>query len=233
MEPRGASGQREHLRPGHLSHPVPSSEDVLVLIRVQLFASALVVLQDSGQCQRSATYPIRSGPPPPPPAHPASYSTSSPNRPAQGSSQLRAEHGRGRGNVAGAGHAHAPAGRGKCGRTPSETPHDDLACTPVALSVSRPGLFHEWTGSLLICNPTRWKEEVRKPAFSAFTSRIHHQTWAEAHLERERGLTKHLLHKINASRLLPVQLMRKKKLQRHFISGSRSTTAETNKDMGR
>ena len=91
-----------------------------------------------------------------------------------------------------------------CGsvRNASEITHDDLARTPIALSVSWTGLFHNWTGSLLICNPTRWKEEVRKPALSAFTNRIHHQSRAQAHLEWERGLTKHLLHKINASRLL-------------------------------
>lgn len=46
----------------------------------------------------------------------------------------------------------------------------------------------------------------QEPAFSAFTNRIHHQSRTEAHLEREHGLTKHLLHKINASRLLPVQV---------------------------
>lgn len=45
----------------------------------------------------------------------------------------------------------------------------------------------------------------QEPAFGAFTNRIHHQSWTPALLERERGLTKHL-HKINASRLLLVQV---------------------------
>lgn len=81
-----------------------------------------------------------------------------------------------------------------------------LACTPIALSVGWIGSLPNWTGSLLICNLIRGKEERQKPAFGAFTGRIHHQSWAEAHLERERGLTKHLLNKINASRLLPVQV---------------------------
>lgn len=46
----------------------------------------------------------------------------------------------------------------------------------------------------------------QEPAFSAFTNHIHHQSRTEAHLEQEHGLTKHLPHKINASRLLPVQV---------------------------
>lgn len=46
----------------------------------------------------------------------------------------------------------------------------------------------------------------QEPAFSAFTNRIHHQSRTEVRLEREHSLTKHLLHKINASRLLPVQV---------------------------
>lgn len=46
----------------------------------------------------------------------------------------------------------------------------------------------------------------QEPAFGPFTNRIHHQSWIETHLEQERGLTKHRLHKINASRLLLVQV---------------------------
>lgn len=45
----------------------------------------------------------------------------------------------------------------------------------------------------------------QEPAFGAFTNRIHHQHWTQAHLEWEHGLTKHP-HKINASRLLLVQV---------------------------
>lgn len=65
------------------------------------------------------------------------------------------------------------------------------------------GLFHNCAGSLLICNPIQGKEEVRN---QPSVLHIHHQSWTEAHLEREHDLTKHLLHKINASRLLPVQV---------------------------
>lgn len=46
----------------------------------------------------------------------------------------------------------------------------------------------------------------QEPAFGAFTNHIHHQSWTEAHLEPERGLTKHRLRKINASRLLLIQV---------------------------
>lgn len=46
----------------------------------------------------------------------------------------------------------------------------------------------------------------QEPAFGAFTNHIHHQCWIEARLEQERGLTKHRLRKINASRLLLVQI---------------------------
>lgn len=46
----------------------------------------------------------------------------------------------------------------------------------------------------------------QEPAFGPFTNRIHHQSWIETHLEQERSLTKHRLHKINASRLLLVQV---------------------------
>lgn len=91
--------------------------------------------------------------------------------------------------------------------TPSKKTHDALTSTPVASPlVNWVALFHNWTGSLLICNPIRGEGRSQEPAFSAFTNRIHHQSRTEAHLEREHGLTKHLLHKINASRLLPVQV---------------------------
>lgn len=46
----------------------------------------------------------------------------------------------------------------------------------------------------------------QEPAFGAFTNHIHHQSWIEARLERERSLTKHRLREINASRLLLVQV---------------------------
>jgi len=95
--------------------------------------------------------------------------------------------------------------------TPSEITHD--APSPVRLSPlrqsGRPVPQPDRKSANLSPDPREWGGgggRRQEQAFSAFTNRIHHQSRAEAHLEREHSLTKHLLHKINASRLLPVQV---------------------------
>ena len=86
---------------------------------------------------------------------------------------------------------------------------DNTRCpSPVCLSLLRQldWLVAELDRKCANLQPDPGEGRSQEPAFGAFTSRIHHQSQSEAHLEREHGLTKHLLHKINASRLLPVQV---------------------------
>lgn len=83
--------------------------------------------------------------------------------------------------------------------------HDALASAPLtALSVSFSSSTTEKKCANLQPDPREGRSQ--EPAFGAFTNHIHHQSWIEARLERERSLTKHRLCKINASRLLLVQV---------------------------
>lgn len=73
-------------------------------------------------------------------------------------------------------------------------------------SVGWIGSYHNWKGSVLICNPIRWKEEARNRPLVLSPVVFITRAGPRAHLEPEHGLTKHRLHKINASRLLLVQV---------------------------